>query len=184
MIYPIDLRAAGLIAGALLLITHLVAVTQPEGCRKFLTAFPRSRLAGTVLIAVATLWSFLLVSSMDLGEFAGLRRMMQVATLVSGILAWTYVEEFLAVRALGMLALLAAEPLLEGAFLRPESSRLLLVVVAYVWIIGGLFLVGMPWLLRDGIAWLNARRERYSAAAWGGVVYGAALVLCAFALWK
>ena len=36
--------------------------------------------------------------------------------------------------ALGMIALLAAEPILEAAFLRPETSRLLVVVLAYVWI--------------------------------------------------
>ena len=73
-----------------------------------------------------------------------------------------------------MLALLAAEPLLEAAFMRHETSRLLLVVLAYVWIINGLFWVGMPWIMRDQIAWLTAKMRRYQTAAWAGVLYSSA----------
>ena len=99
-------------------------------------------------------------------------------------LAWIYVEEFLAVRAVGMLALLAAEPLLEAAFMRHEATRLLLVPLAYVWIINGLFWVGMPWLMRDQIAWLTAKASRYRACAWLGLLYSGALVVCAALFWK
>ena len=43
-------------------------------------------------------------------------------------------------RALGILCLLAAEPLLDAAFLRPEMSRLLVTVFAYLLIVVGLAL--------------------------------------------
>ena len=125
---------------------------------------------GTLLIALAAIWSFLLIQSMDLGEFARLRNPMLVAIVVGAFLSWKYVEEFLAVRAMGMLALLAAEPLLEAAFMRHETSRLLLVVLAYVWIINGLFWVGMPWIMRDQIAWLTAKTAPLSDRSLGGTV--------------
>ena len=51
----------------------------------------------------------------------------------------------------GILCLLAAEPLLEAAFLRPETSRLLVTMLAYLMIVVGLFWVTMPYLLRDQI---------------------------------
>lgn len=184
MIYPVDLRMAGFVVGALLVAAHLPALLQMDNCAKWLKEFPRSRTMGTILMAAAGIWSFLLIMHMDLGEFARLRNVMLGAIVIGAFLAWRYVEEFLAVRALGMLALLAAEPVLEAAFLRPETTRLLLVVLAYGWIVLGLFWVGMPWVLRDQITWLTSRKNRLPAAAWGGVIYGLALILCAGLFWK
>jgi len=184
MIYPTSLYVVGLLVGIFLLATHVVALWRTKECRAWLQAFPRSRTAGTVLVVLAGIWSFLLVQQMDLGEFDRLRNFMLVAIVAGTFLAWRYVEEFLAVRALGILALLAAEPLLETAFLRPEQTRLLLVVLAYAWIILGLFWVGMPWTLRDQIAWILAAKNRLTAVAWGGVLYGAVLILCAALFWK
>jgi len=184
MIYPVDLRTTGLVVGAALVVAHALAIWRLPECGSWLKTFPRSRPAGTVLILLAGIWSFALIWHMDLGEFVRLRTIMLGAIVAGTFLAWRYVEEFLAVRALGMLALLAAEPVLEAAFLRPEPTRLLLVLLAYAWIVLGLFWVGMPWVLRDQIAWLTAQKLRLQAAAWGGVLYGAVLLLCAVVFWK
>ena len=184
MIYPLTLQSVGLITGVVLLAVHALALLRSNDSLKFLRQFPRSRAMGTLLIGLAAIWSFLLIQSMDLGEFARLRTPMLVAIVVGAFLAWKYVEEFLAVRAMGMLALLAAEPLLEAAFMRHETSRLLLVVLAYVWIINGLFWVGMPWIMRNQITWLTAKMRRYQAAVWAGVFYSGAVILCAVFFWN
>ena len=136
-----------------------------------------------MLIALAGIWSFLLVQTIDLGEFSQLRNIMLAAIVAGAILSWIYVPEFLAVRALGMVLLLISEPLLESAVLRQEPSRLLLVVLAYVWVIAGLFFVGMPFLLRDVVQWLTADRSRLRFGALAGAAYGVALVFCALFLW-
>ncbi len=184
MIYSYSLQLVGIIVGLALLGSHLYALLQTGACQKWLKDFPRSRAAGTVLVFMAGLWSFVLINSMDLGEFSTLRTYMLFFVVAGTFLAWRYVEEFLAVRALGMLALLAADPLLEAAFLRPEETRLLLVVLAYAWIVLGLFWVGMPWVLRDQIAWLVGNKGRFKAAGIGGVVYGALVLVCAALFWK
>lgn len=184
MIYPLSFQVAGLSAGAALLVAHAVALWRPGKCMSWLKAFPRSRPLGTALLLIAAVWSFLLVGWMDLGEFARLRHIMQGAIVAGAYLAWRYVEEFLAVRSLGMLALLAAEPLLGAAFLRPETTRLLMVLLAYGWVILGLFWVSIPWLLRDQIRWLTANPARFRIAALAGAIYGAALLLCAAILWR
>ena len=184
MIYSLTLQTAGLVTGAALLVVNFMALRQAERSRRWLKQFPRSRAMGTLLIALATIWSFLLIWGMDLGEFARLRNLMLVAIVAGAFLAWKYVEEFLAARAIGMLALLAAEPLLEAAFMRHETTRLLLVLLAYVWIINGLFWVGVPWLMRDQIEWLTAKTLRYRAAAWVGLLYSGALIVCALFLWN
>lgn len=184
MIYSVSLFSVGLVLGLALIVFHLAAVAQPGAAEKWLKNFPRSRMAGTILIAIAGVWSFILIRTMDLGEFGPLRNPILIGIVAGTFLAWRYMEEFLAVRALGMLALLVAEPLLSAAFLRPDQTRLLVVVLAYIWIILGLFWVGMPWVLRDQITWVTARRSRLQAAAWGGVVYGGLVLACAVLLWR
>jgi len=179
MIYQLSLQIAGLTAGFLLLFTHAFAFWRQGQTITWARAFPRSRGAAGILLAGAAVWSFLLVRDIDLGEFSPLRTVMLVAIAAGAVLAWLYVGEFLAVRALGMLLLLAAEPLLESAVLRDEPTRLLLVVLAYAWVIAGLFFVGMPYLLRDTIAWVTARPWRWQAGSVAGTLYGIALVLCA-----
>jgi hypothetical protein len=76
-----------------------------------------------------------------------------------------------------MLLLLAAEPLLEAAFLKPGAGRLPLVLLAYAWAVAGLFCTGMPYLLRDAIAWLTRPGKRWAVACAAGALYGAALLI-------
>lgn len=183
MIYHLTLQTTGLATGLLLIFGHAFALLRPEQTVAWAKAFPRSRGFATALLAIAAVWSFLLVQSIDLGEFSPLRNIMLMAIAAGAILSWIYVPEFLAVRSLGMLLLLAAEPLMESAFLRTEPSRLLLVVLAYAWVIAGLFYVGMPYLLRDEIQWVAADRRRLAFGALAGVIWGVALVVCALVYW-
>lgn len=162
MIYPFSLKAVGLTVGLLLLAVHALAFLSPKSLQSALRHFPRNHTIGTILLAIATIWSFLLIRNIDLGEFTPMRNIMLVAIPIAAILMWKFVDEFLAARALGMLALLAAEPLLESAFLRPQETRLLLVVLAYAWIIAGLFWVGMPYVLRDQIKWVTSTSLRWN----------------------
>jgi len=64
-----------------------------------------------------------------MGEFSGFRRPLLIALPIGYVLVLRFVDEFLAVRALGILCLLAAEPLLGAAFLRYETSRLVVTVL-------------------------------------------------------
>ena len=183
MIYQLSLQTTGLAAGILLLVSHTVALVNADGAMRFARALPRSRAMASMLLAAAAAWAFVMVRDLDLGEFSRLRGAMLIAIVAGAILSWMYVEEFLAVRALGMLLLLAAEPLLESAMLRNESSRLLLTLLAYLWATAGLFFVGMPYLLRDAISWFTANPLRWKISCLGGIAYGVALIACASLWW-
>lgn len=176
MIYDFTLRSVGLAVGIGLLVTHAVALIWPERVSAALKNFPRSKAAGLFLCSFAALWAFWLAATMDLGEFTPQRTLICGVVLAGAIMVPLFADEFLAVRALGILALLAAEPLLGAAFLRPEQSRLLLVVLAYLWATAGLVMVGAPYLLRDAIDWVTASRWRFRMVAVAGLIYGAALV--------
>jgi len=183
MIYPFSLQLTGIVIGILLIAAHAAALAAPGPAQTFLRTLPRSRAWSGVFLAVSAVWAFWLVRTMDLGEFQPLRSALIVAVPVGAVLTWMFVEEFLAVRALGIVALLAAEPLLEAAYLRPEVSRLVLVCLAYAWILAGLFLVGMPYILRDLTTWLLREPSRYRVAAGAGLACGVVILACAITLW-
>jgi hypothetical protein len=177
MIYSLELSTALLLVGLLLILGHGFALARPAATREFLRGLPRSKSLGMVLLFVAAAWSWLLIKNIDLGEFSNWRRTILIFIPIAAFLSWRYVEEFLAARALGMLVLLAAEPLLESAFLRPEMSRLFLVTLVYVWVGFALFWVGMPYTLRDQIAWVSKSDGRWRAAALAGIAYGVVLLV-------
>lgn len=176
MIYSLSLESALMVVGVLLLAGHLVALFFEKTVRRCLLAFPRSKFAGNVLFCLAAVYFGGLVAWTDLGEFTSMRPKFLVVTAVAWALTLRFVQEFLSVRALGMLLLLLAEPLLEAAWMRPEGGRLFLVGLVYVWITCGLFFIGMPYVLRDAIAWVTAAGWRWKAAVWGGIAYGVLLL--------
>ena len=176
MIYHLSLHSAGIVAGAFLIVVALIGLIKPDFAHT-VQRFPRSRVAGVVLLTICLIWSFWLLDTIQMGEFSGFRRPLLIALPIGYVLALMFVDEFLAVRALGILCLLAAQPLLDAAFLRPEMSRLLVTVFAYLLIIAGLFWVAIPYALRDQINWSTRSVSRWRclhavALIYGGVILG------------
>lgn len=176
MIYSLKLETALILTGVWLLLAHGFALVKGADVRGWLRSFPRSKGMGTVLLVAVAAWSWWLIATIDLGEFSNWRDRLKVLIPVASVLTYLYADEFLAARALGMLVLLVAEPLLEAAFLRPELTRLFLVSLVYVWIGFALFWIGMPYTLRDQIAWLTGSDQRWRAATFGGIAYGVLLL--------
>jgi len=104
-----------------------------------------------------------------------MRHLIVAGVAVAGILTWRFVPDFLSSRSLGFRLLLAAHPVLESTFLQHGTLKLLR-LLAYVWALAGLFLVGMPYLHRDLIGWVCAERWRWNAACWAGILYGLLLL--------
>ena len=180
MIYDLSLHTAGIITGALLVLISLPGFIKPAAVQSWLKSLPRSRVAGVALLTLVLIWSFWLLATMEMGEFSSFRRPLLIVLPIGYVLIIRFVEEFLAVRALGILCLLAAEPLLESAFFRYETSRLFLTVLAYFLIIAGLFWVTMPYLLRDQINWSSRTNTRWHAVHGIAAAYGITILACAF----
>ena len=180
MIYHLSLQTAGILAGAFLLLVSLPSLVKPDAVRGFMRRMPRSRVLGIALLSIAFLWSLWLLLTMEMGEFSSFRRPLLIALPIGYFLVMRFVDEFLAVRALGILFLLAAEPLLEAAFLRYELSRLLVTVFAYILIVKGLFWVTMPYLMRDQINWGARTIGRWVSLNAIALIYGAVLLVFAF----
>lgn len=191
----LPLFTTGLLLALWLIAIHAFALAKPIQVQAFLKKFPRNQMIGQILLAIGLAWFFLLIGdsdgrgifnvlAMDLGEFNVHKRLMRVAVPVSLILVAMSVRDFLAVRALGLLGLMVAYPLLEAAFLKDPVSRLLVPLFAYALLTASLFWVGMPYLFRDAVDWATATRRRWTGLAAGGLAYGLIILLSALVFWR
>lgn len=179
----IGLKDTGIVLGLLLLVAHLAAFVKADAVQGFLKTFPRHYIWGVILLTIDFFWAMLIMSYMDMGEFFNLRSKFLFLLPVAFVLVVMFVKEFLAVRALGALMLLVAGPVLTAAFLQPPASRLLVPILAYVWIIAGMFFVGMPFVMRDSVNWVTSTGGRWKAATLGGAIYGAVMLVVAVVAW-
>jgi hypothetical protein len=179
MIYHLSLQTAGYLAGVFLLLIGLAGLVKPASSQAIARNLPRSRVAGFGFLTVAFFWTFWLLATMEMGEFSGFRKPLLIILPIGFLLVLRFVDEFLAARALGILFLLSAEPLLDAAFFRSESTRLLVTVFAYFLIVVGLFWVTMPYLLRDQINWSARTSGRWRLTHAFALLYGAAILACA-----
>jgi hypothetical protein len=148
----------------------------PEKSRGLAQRLPRSRVAGFLILTMDLFWSLWLLATMEMGEFSGFRRPLLILLPIGFFLVLRFVDEFLAVRALGILFLLGAEPLLDAAFFRVEPSRLLVTVFAYLLIVIGLIWVTMPYVLRDHVNWIGRTLGRWRFAHTLVLIYGATIL--------
>jgi len=179
MIYHLSLQTVGVMAGAFLILISLPGLVKPD-LANVAHRFPRSSVAGVVLLTICLAWTFWLVATIQMGEFSSFRRPLLIALPIGYVLALRFVDEFLAVRALGILCLLAAEPLLDAAFLRHETSRLLVTVFAYVLIVAGLFWVAIPYVLRNQINWSTRSVFRWRFLHALAFIYGCVILTFTF----
>ncbi|MGJ3244412.1 MAG: hypothetical protein ACFE0O_15840 [Opitutales bacterium] len=128
-------------------------------------AFPRNRTATWILMGLAAgwfLWQVAFLSDADFGQYS---EWLFAGFLTVAVLSFIYVPDFLAVRGLAALILLAAQIPLDAAWMRYElPGRLVMVTVVYLCILLALYLGAVPYRLRDFLAWLYARPGRVRGA--------------------
>jgi len=190
----IPLFDAGLVLAVWLIGLHLLMLAKPAMVQGFLDKLPRHPWLGQVILGIGLGWFWLLIApegmgklsalTMNLGEFDKVKPALQWLVPLSLVLVTISVRDFLAVRALGLLGLMVASPLLEAAFLKDPNSRLLVSFYAYALLTASMFWVGMPYVFRDAVTWTCAKPQRWTAVAVAGLGYGIATLICALAFWR
>ena len=190
----LSLFTTGLVLAIWLIGIHALMLAKPAMVQGFLKKFPRNEQLGQILMGIGLAWFWLLIApdhlgklsalSMDLGEFNNAKRLLQWAVPIALILVCRSIRDFLAVRALGLVGLMVAAPLLGAAFLKDPSSRLLVPLFAYAVLTASMFCVGMPFLFRDAVSWVTADQKRWTLLSVAGLGYGVATLVCAFAFWR
>lgn len=156
---------------------------RPDLSAAFLKSFPRSRPWALALTAIDLLLVAWLVWTLPNNWFTPYRAVLFLVAPLSYYLVVTFVNELLAVRALGGLLLLAASPVLDAARFHPSQARLVLVVLAYCWVFPGLLFVASPWWFRKLTAPMAERPALIRAGSVAGLALGALLLylgLCVY----
>lgn len=173
---------ATLLVGFALLLLGGVLVADTALARSALRGFPRSLPAAYVCFGGAAVWFLSRVAVLSEADFGRFRVALFVGFAVVAVLSFIYVSEFLAVRGLAALMLLAADPLLDSAFGRYDiPARLFMVGIVFVALTAALWLGAQPYRLRDAISWLQRVPGRARLAGAAMVAYGLLLVGVAFA---
>ena len=148
------------------------------------------------LMLINTIWTMIIVYTGQYGDFTFTRgglginipeAVIRHSVFVLGPLFYLavifYADQYLAARGIGILLILAARPLLAAAFVEDSASRLVITVLAYVWVIGGMVFVAAPHRLRDMITWSTKTVERLRLLCVIRFVFGLVLIFLAFAVY-
>jgi hypothetical protein len=124
--------------------------------------FPRNLPAGIALMLLGTAWFVWLVNQEPIADFSAFKPYMMAAFAAVGIGSCIFVQDFLAVRGLAVVALLLGKLMVDTG--RPhlgESPWVLVIQIwAYVLIVAGIWFTVTPWKLRDILNWATATESR------------------------
>ncbi|MBI3886807.1 MAG: hypothetical protein HY302_13915 [Opitutae bacterium] len=146
-------------------------------------ALPRSKRAAQLFFGAGALWFLWRLTKLGEADliFFQTPTYVVVSFGVLALLAFFYTPDFLAVRGLCVLMLLAAEPLLYAAYMEfAHPQRLLMVGAVYAGLSAALYFAAVPYRLRDFLEWLFLRPGRARMAGWILLSYGLATATAAF----
>lgn len=155
-----ELAVAASLIGLLMLTGGTFSLFAPARLRAGLAAFPRSVWPGRILAAIDLAWAAYELSRMHLGMFDAWKVHLYWLTPVAIGLCVVYLDELLSPRALGGFFLLLAGPVLDIARWHPSQWRLVVTVIAYIWIVMGLVFLLSPWWFRRLTPWLAGRDDK------------------------
>jgi hypothetical protein len=172
---------ATLIPGLLLILLGVPLLLNHSGYAAMLKAFPRSTAAAYLFFGVGAAWFLYEIWHLSPADFGDYRVYLFIGFLLVAILSFKCVPDFLAVRGLATLVLMAAMPLLDAGFMNFEHGQIVLYKIAvYLAITLAIWLAAQPWRLRDFLGWLFAQPGRARGVGGALAAYGTLLAIVAF----
>ncbi len=170
----------------------LFTVLKPDPAARFLQVFPRHKLAGWILCAVAWAWTAYEIDTIGIEVFDRIVRrlwffqsdipgMVWILAVLLTVLTCLWMENLLTIRAMCAIFMLFPAELFPAVRLCESAWRLTLVVFAYVCAVIGMVGMFYPWHIRRALAWRAESRKRVVGFGIGYLAIGALfLALCAF----
>ncbi|MCA1809791.1 MAG: hypothetical protein ABR497_05415 [Kiritimatiellia bacterium] len=170
-----NLSPIAVLTGLILGTIFLPLVLLPQPVMRGLRAFPRSLWAGRILATIAMFWITWIVMHAGINWVEDHHTLSWLLALAGWLLIILFMDELLAVRALGGILLIAPLPILDAAFMNDGAARLVMTVLAYIMVLQGIALVWSPYLFRQVV-------ERHLTSSGRCRLVGAAGVLLALLL--
>lgn len=176
-----SLLLATLLPGLFLIALGVPLFLSHSGVIASLKALPRATAAAGIFFTAGALWFLWNVWHLSNADFGEYHTLLTIAFAVIAALSFKSVPDFLAVRGLAALTLLAASPLLTAAYMEYDKpQRLFMVTFVYVCIALAIWLGASPFRLRDFFEWLFVRPARTRVVGAALLGYGLLLAVTAF----
>lgn len=163
--------------GALTVLAGLAGLLAPAPVRAGLNRFPRHAGAGRLLAGLALVWVAWIVLHAQLGRFAWLKPGVYVLAPVSFALMVLFMDELLAVRALGGVLLLLGDPILDAIRWHDSPWRLVVTTLTYIMVTAGMMLVLSPYYFRTWAGALAGSPARCRLTGAALCLLGVALIV-------
>ncbi len=155
-----NLSTVAIILGLLTIVLNAYGLLKPTEFAAKARKFPRYTPIGFILVLAATGWFEYYLSIESVSDFASFKPVLYVFFAAVGVGTCLFVQDFLPVRGLAALLLLAAKWMVDTAHLADTDWRLVITVWAYIWVIAGMWFTISPWRFRDLINWATASEQR------------------------
>lgn len=154
MILKLSILSAllGLIYG----VPWVYGLVQPGRFADRARKFPRSIPCGVALMLLGSAWFLYNLSQESIADFAAFKNFLLLGFAAIGIGTCLFVHDFLAVRGLAVVLLLLAKLMVDSGRVALSSTSWALVVqvLAYVFVLAGMWLTISPWRMRDFLDWM------------------------------
>ncbi|MFM1769949.1 MAG: hypothetical protein RJA22_2478 [Verrucomicrobiota bacterium] len=182
LVMKLSTLAAGL--GLLVTLPNLLGVLSPTTYAGLARRFPRHTPVGWILTLLATVWFIHYVSLETNQDFMHLKKLLYLVFGAVGVGTCLFVRDYLPVRGLAALYLLAAKLMVDTARDVQTDWRLVIVSWAYVLVLAGMWFTVSPWRLRDLIQWGTASEGRTRLLCGLQVAFGLLVLALAFTAFR
>jgi hypothetical protein len=157
-----SLSLLAILLGAGMSVPQVYGLVSPDKFAKAARRFPRNLPVGVFLMLLGTAWFAQNVLVEPVADFSVFKPYMIAAFIAIGVFSCIYVQDFLAVRGLAVVALLLAKLMVDTG--RPHLGQspwvLLIQYWAYFLVALGIWFTITPWRLRDFLNWATGSRTR------------------------
>ena len=154
------LSTLSILIGAVMALPQIYGLLKPAGFAAAVRKFPRYTPIGYVLVGIATIWFLYNLNQESVADFASMKPVLFVLFAGVGLGTCLFVQDFLPVRGLAVLLLLLAKLIVDTARWEDTEWRLVIVALAYIWVITGMWFTISPWRVRDLLYWATASEKR------------------------
>jgi uncharacterized protein YjeT (DUF2065 family) len=178
------LSSLAIVLGLIYVLPNIYGVLQPAKFGEAARKFPRYTPVGYPLMLLATVWFVYNVYREPIADFAVMKPYLCGFFAAVGVGACIFVRDFLPVRGLAVLLLLAAKLMVDTARWVDTPWRLVISTLAYIWVLAGMWLTVSPWRLRDMANWLAASENRVRLFTGARVAFGVFVLLLGLTVFR
>ena len=182
--FDLKLSTLSVILGLIIALPSLFGMLKPKRFAEAVRGFHRQTAIGYILMLLGTAWFLYYVSQESVSDFASMKKIFYLLFGAVGIGTCLFVKDYLPVRGLAVLFLLAAKLMVDTARWEDTEWRLVIATWAYALAVAGMWFTISPWRLRDLIHWSTASELRTRCCCGVRLALGLFVMVLAFTAFR